>query len=407
MSKNEMNIFKLIIRERFITGFMNGLYAAAALIFVFAVIRLLFFILKIDAPLTGVFCLFSAAAGFLVFFFAGRGRKKKTAEALDRIEDGKSRLECAVELRKTSHPLRSVQLDEAQRYFGKRGVGLRLGRLLMPCIIFAVLTGLYFFIPFYSSPLGNTKKKNAEGPETGAAVQKKEFAEISFTAPEAEMRAKPMDEIDFEGDAFSTNGFRNISLKISVNAKLKKTINVNAEKMRKPGKISFAGEFSLDELEVNPFDLVSYTLLARTLPGKEKALEVESTPQFIEVRPFREDAFTMDGMSLSGNMEAQMNLLNELIKFLQGQINLNKSTYMAKAAMGRIDKKVMKEELSGVSGAQGGLYKEVLEFLEKTNPEIIPANVFYSIRKASENMKEAHSHLENISGSFKNKENAK
>jgi len=177
-------------------------------------------------------------------------------------------------------------------------------------------------------------------------------------------------------------------------------------KMRKPGKISFSGEFSLDELEVNPFDLVSYTLLARTLPGKENALEVESTPQFIEVRPFREDAFTMDAMPLRGNMKAQMNLLNELIKFLQEQINLNKSAYMAKAAVGRIDGKVLKEEFSGVSGAQGALRLEVLELIEKTNPEIIPADVFYSIKKASENMKEAHSHLKNISGSL-NKDNVK
>lgn len=399
-----MDIFKRINIERNINGIFSGLCAAVIFAAGGIILKTVLFFMEMDVPFFSMYVLVFSVIIFAAVFFLRRGTKKKTAAKVDKEMSASNRLECAAELEKIQHPLKSAQLENCREFFRENTVPLKLFRVVLPLAVLIIFVGILASVPVYRVTPADAEGKNkpadkAENVKRQKDEKKKteEAQEINFTAPESEMRAKPMDEIAFEGEALSGAGFSEITLKISVNAVLKKTVRIEGENFSKPGKVEFSGEFYLDELEVNPFDLVTYHLEAYSANDKDRKNPVISLPQFIEVRPFREDAFLAGG----GNLEKQKGILEMLVKFLNNQIVINKSSYLAKASTGRVETKVLAEELKGVTAEQEALYEEISKFIKDIKPEEIPAESFYSIKQAAENMKLAKDELEKISSILK------
>lgn len=403
-----MDVFKKINRERNIKGTVAGLRATGIVLCAGLLLKSVFLFTEIYLAGFDFCTVISCVIIFIVVFFLCRESRNKAAARLDSVTASDNRLEGMVELENSSHPLKVAQTRECLDFFNKNTLSLRLARLILPAVIVIALFCSFISVPDYRRPeeKGSDKKlalTNTEKQKNEKIKKIEDLAEVALTAPEPEMRSKPMDEIEFEGSASSSCGFGEISLKISVNAVLKKTIKIECDSMDKPGKLNFSGAFYLDELDVNPFDLVIYHLEAYSSNDKEKVAPVLSIPQFIEVRPFREDAF-LGGKGDMGNMSGKLAkhkmLLEMLIKFLNNQIDLNKSSYLAKSGVNRIENKVLAQELCAVASAQGALYDEIIECITEIDPKIIPANTFYSIKQAAENMRQAQGQLEKITKSF-------
>lgn len=401
-----MDLFKKINLERNINAASHGL---TAMLWFSAPLFLLFFILcllEIKLPEFSIYAASASVVIFIVIFCARRGNRRSTAAALDEISGSKSRLESAVELDNSGHPLQAAQLDEAIGYFEKNKIPLRPGRLLLPAILLFMIWFTIFALQInypdrdaIAAENGKTKTANQEKADSKADEKENAAApDIAFTAPEAEMRSRPMDEIAYEGSASAAAGFGEILLNISVNAKHKITYKIEAENMNKQGKINLSGSFALDELEVAPFDLVTYHLEGYAANDKSKRFPVFSAPQFIEVRPFREDAF-YQMMNMPGGAKLK-DMLEALMKILKTQIALNKSAFAARSALGRVQGKALAQELNYIVAAQDDLHKEIQELIDTANPELIPANSFFAIKQAAEKMRLAHEQLRALSESL-------
>ena len=386
-------IFGMIDRERQAYGLALALRWLAAVAAVSLAFKVGLYLLRYPVP---GYCWYVggvSAALLALVFLVGRRSRAKTAVELDTLTASGNRLETAELLRLGNHPLRETQLAEAEIYFQAHPPPRRLcRRLLPPLLAVAVCWPALVFLPDRGRVVVKPETKAADPAKPAKPVDQKqeakaseEVAELSFIAPESEMRAKPMDEIAFEGQAVSSGGFSEIILHIAVNAKPKKTVKITAANLDRPGKTGLGGEFYLDELEVKPFDLVTYHLSGYSREDREKRRPVVSLPQFIEVRPFREDAFLTN---MAGGQSTEM-----IVKFLQAQIALNKSTFVARAAADKVDSRALLAELRTLEQTQNELGREMTEYINTLDLKTMPANAYYSLKQALEKVRLAGAQL--------------
>jgi len=391
MRKHE-NLFRLLLVEHLVRGMTAGLGAMAVAAALASLLWSLASFYEFTPPRYYLIAALGVmlSAGILGFVF-GRGSRRQMAVEIDRRAATGNRLESAVLLAGSDHPLRDAQLRECIIYFRAHPLPWRAYRMLPAACLLALLVLPLALVHPYVKPQTQTAQSGATAKPTEkkAAAEEAENPELTLTAPESEMRAKPMDEIGFEGSAASAAGFTEITLKLYVNAIWKKDIKINSRELAKGGKVTFNGDFCLDELAVNPFDLVSYHLEGYTVRDAERRRPVVSTPQFIEVRPFREDAFMMKG----GRSSRPVSVIEKL---LQAQIELNKSTFLARSALGRVNGQILAREVNNVALGQGDVYLELTEFINTIDPKDIPANAFYAVKQAAENMHRARTQLDQL-----------
>lgn len=386
-------IYAMIDRERRLHGIVLALRWVAAAAVIALAVRMILYWLRCPVPNFSWYAAGLSLLLFVIIFLCGRKSLVTTAAELDTLAPSGNRLETAAILRNGNHPLREAQQAETEAYFLAHRPPRRLYRRLLPLLL--LLTALWLplaLIPDRSAatvkPTDQAKKASvAENKPEAKAKEAEETAELSFVAPESEIRAKPMDEIAFEGQAVSSSGFREITLHIAVNAKPKKTVKITDVNLDRPGKTVFGGEFFLDELEVKPFDLVTYHLSGYSANDREKRRPVVSLPQFIEVRPFREDAFVE-------NMPGGGNTTEMIVKFLNAQIALNKSAFIARSAIGKVDNQALLKEIRALDQAQEELGLEVAEYINSIDPRTIPANAYYSLKQAMDKMRLARMQLQ-------------
>lgn len=353
----------------------------------------------------------STGLGILISLFSLlRGIKKnkevfaKTASFIDRDADSKNRLEASLELIGTENLLKEEQIKQTNDFFSHyKQSKWPVFRILFIILIGLLISNISFSLRdnYIISEIAKIEK-NIEGNNKEKEIKNEEkrepdFAELAITEPESEMRSKPMDEIAWSGIANSSQGFKNLSIDISINGKFKENIPVYKFDNKK-GEISFEDEFYLDEINVVPFDVVTYNLKAiSNIDGQDK--EIISVPQFIEVRPFREDAQLLSKKDME-KMETKeqkkiLSVLSLIRKILVCQISLNKATYTARASGLDINDNIYKEQVAIIAKEQQFLHEEVDRLLKEISADKISANMMDCLQKASESMKMSAEYLNN------------
>lgn len=347
---------------------------------------------------------------FLTTYIAGYQSIDKTAQNLDIQHDAKNRLETTLELSDAVHPLKEHHYQETNAFYS--GHKFSYWRILRLLLIIAVLLFSWMNIGMlktqhgrYKIEIENLKKEQKpesepEKPKTPPKPKKKardDKAELKLILPESETRAKPLDEVEWSGVGQSSRGFQKLTLSVYVNGKFIKDISPEGNLTKKTGSIKVNGFLALDEFDVQPFDLVSYHLTAYSQINENPTQKIISSPQFIEVRPFREDAFFKEG-SDAGSEEMQ-NMLAVLVRFLRLQIELNKATFTARIMRQQAKKDDLPTYhnfLQTVRKEQKNFNSEVEDFLNSEIARKFPAETINNIEKANKNINDAFSKLEHL-----------
>ncbi len=331
---------------------------------------------------------------FAALFFRRRSRKSCAAE-LDRLSGAGSCLEACLEVPE-DHPLRERLLREAETAYRGFRPPPRL-RLFPFCAGVWILSFLPFAVPVCPE---SPRSENRSSERSAAQTEKKaegvaDFADLALDLPEPEIRAKPLDELEWGGRGVSSRGFRSIALAVYVNGARKKELPPDESPDRK-GEIRFNGYLALEEFDVKPFDLVSYHLegTAVTADGERKIL---STPQFIEVRPFREDVLTPD--MLPGGLESAARAIDaysRLSLLLETQIELNKALFSARILKSRNTPEAGKELKAlypRLCADQKSLAEELEKLLASEEGRLIPADAVNHLELSLSAMKRAIAEL--------------
>jgi hypothetical protein len=138
-------------------------------------------------------------------------------------------------------------------------------------------------------------------------------ASITWKSPEAEIQANPVEEVPTVALVESTTGLRGMALEVSINGAPGKAIPLPATPFDRAGTNTLKASLYMDELGVEPFDVVSYFIRAQRMTGL-KVPDTTSPIQFIQVRPFREDVRNAGNLDPDG--AKNFNLLR-LLKLAQ------------------------------------------------------------------------------------------
>lgn len=375
-----------------------------------------------------------ATMAYFMFRYTFSEILSRTAHDIDTKFHDKNRLEAATELQATDNPLKNFQLKDTEEFFKEKNIGnLSWLMFIMIGLIFSMLylNSYFLYLQFQVSSNAKSKQQIAisQKKEQIALNQKKketkkapeDFAKLVLTAPDSEMRAKPMDEITWDGVGEATKGFDQLFIALYLNGELKKKILIEKDDIKtlqkpksesekdenlehvkketktlgaqKSDKVLLAGEFCLDDIDVVPFDLVSYHLLGFSDMNGNKKSKIISQTQFIEVRPFREDAL-IKKCECEGNSKL-LDLVSLINKYLRFQITLNKAVFTVRSSGLSTKNKIFKEQINMLVDDQREL-KEQLDKTLQSPPEKISANMMSNLRMASNEMEKAEKNLEKL-----------
>ena len=346
--------------------------------------------------------LFSAVGTVIAVLLLLRNRRSPavTAAELDAEFHAKNRLEAAWELRNSDHILKQALQEDARNAYREIRFSRRpLEVNLILAGLCAVLTGNLLLLAESRSDAIAAQETGSDGQKTNSVKPEQpikntpqnpptipratEHAILSLTLPESEQRAKPLDEIEWEGIGSSSSVFTKLVLTVSVNGRQKCELQPDSPP-KQPGKIKIGGFLPLEELDVKPFDLVSIHLTGITrIRGKDT--EVLSTPQFIEVRPFREDTLILNADAVSGETFELLNL------FLAMQIDLNKALFririLQRQSAGQPEH--LKTAIRDLEREQQKLSADLEQYLNSEEARRIPADTVNHLEKSLESMKQS------------------
>ena len=309
---------------------------------------------------------------------ARRRNLLRSARSLDVRLAAKNRIETATALQDDPGALAQAQREETAGFLLR--VPVRQRRTLVP--VLSAVVGL-LVLAHLATLLTWTRPWV---PRPAVFVQQPPPAElpkasIKWKSPEAETKAAPVEEVPLEAVAESASGLRDLALEISVNGGPEKSIPVEVEGLKAAGKHPVLASLYLDQLEVEPFDIVSYHLRARRIDPRTLP-ETVSAVQFVQVKPFRDDVREMpggDGMSafplIVALKSAQLHLLKE--NFLLAHTDLPPT-----------NEEWMKQN-TRVGGEQGILEKKTGEVVQKLIEKGLPAEVVNLVMQAQPLMKTA------------------
>ncbi len=211
-----------------------------------------------------------------------------TARTLDQQYSTKNRLETVAELKTSQSPLAAAQRAETaaslEQISKPRFNFTYPGIALLVLLILAHLSGFGIFL--YQTA---TAAPVVETPETPAELP---VASLRWKTPQSETKATNIEEVPLTAEAESSTGLVNMSLEVAVNGEHR--LSIPHDKVEK-GVHTMDTSVYLDELAVEPFDMITYHMQAQRIHPDEVAL-TKSPLQFIQVRPLREDTLKMAGM---------------------------------------------------------------------------------------------------------------
>lgn len=334
-------------------------------------------------------------AGFVLRSAARYEKQRATARKFDQLSGSFNRFETYLELKNSGHPLEHEHAASSRLFFRTFRLPFRTFSVAVSLAAALLFTGLDLALMARAGRLHKLrteyKEEQAQAEEKQKAEEEKqkelaaETARLIITAPEeSELRAKPLDELDWEGTGESPHGFTAIALSVYVNAEFHS--NVPPEELPgQNGRIRFGSFLALEDFGVKPFDLVSYHLTGEALVGGEKRT-ILSEPGFIEVRPFREDVFTGDSGELSAEGLQAIDILNA---FLNRQLALNKALFALKIHQANPDEKNPVDPVkvhAGVTARQQELAGDLDHYLQNPETRRMPADIVNHLELAHQDM---------------------
>lgn len=297
----------------------------------------------------------SVAAAGLAFWLRRRSLSRTAAE-WDCEIDGKNRLEAAAELAATETPLARAQREESGQYLARAG-GLRRS-WLVPAV--AALVVLLCLAQLLLVSVWVVDLALHGWPSPVAVEEKPPQARFTWLKPKSEIKAAPLEEVPLSAQASSSSGLEKVTLEISLNGSAKKlSVPIEEKFLTQPGENRLELSVFLDELEAEPFDIVSYHLQGRRIT-KASLPAVSSDLQFIQVRPLRDEALERDGGEGSGGK-----CLALLLKLKIAQLGLLKGNHVLSTAELERTNPAWTGENTRVGGEQdtlAGKTREVVDF---------------------------------------------
>lgn len=347
----------------------------------------------------GTALILTGLAGFLILSIRRYEKRHATARRFDETTGSFNRFETYLELEKSSHPLKENHTADTRIFF--REYRLPWGTFLF---LLSLATALLFTgadAAMMSHAQQQNKQYREHKEENQKAEEKKkqeeeqrkklaaETAKLIITTPESELRAKPLDELDWEGAGESPHGFTELALSVYVNAEFHSNIPPEALPAG-DGRIRFGAFLALEDFEVKPFDLISYHLTGKALVGGEQRT-ILSEPGFIEVRPFREDVLTGkedgdNGAKLTAEGLQAIEILNA---FLSEQLRLNKALFALKIYKLNPDENNPVDTgkaLDNITAMQQELSGNLDKYLQDPKSRTLPADIVNYLELARQDM---------------------
>ena len=320
----------------------------------------------------------SGFAALLAWTFAPRSLLE-TARQMDRDFTAKNRLEAIAALGDSDSPLARAQREETAAYLARAGGEVRPGRLLpwLVAALFMVLALHLATLAVWLWPLLHPAQPPPPVPNEPPK------ATIVWQSPEEQSKANPVEEVPTVAVAESNTGLKNITLEISVNGAPKQSVPIPAQPFDQPGKNTLKVSIYMDQLKVEPFDIVSYYLRGvRVAP--QKLPDTVSPIQFIQVRLFRENVRQMQANG-SGPMKNQERLMDLKLAELQA---VKENFILAHAELPPGDP-VRAQENKRVGQDQADLAKKAEEAAQAFQQAGYPAALTDLLRQAEPPMDEA------------------
>ncbi len=326
----------------------------------------------------GVALTFLAAGG--VWFLRRRARLLG-ARRLDRRLDAKNRLETVAFLRGDAGAMARAQREEVAGFLARQRMAPTHRTPLVALGVLATLLMLAHLIALLSWTRPWTLLASAAKPVPKPSPAALPPAHIRWKTPASEIKALPIEEVPLQALADSTSGLRDAVLEMSVNGQPRLSVPVPAEGLQTAGPHSVQASIYLDQLEVEPFDVVSYYLRAQRI-GTRKLPETVSSVQFVQIRPFREDVREAKG--------EEGNAAFALITALKvAQLRLIKENFvLAHTDLGQ-DSAEWKKANGNVGGEQAALEKKTGEAVQQLIEDAASAEVINLITQATPFMGEA------------------
>src|SRR5271165_4871590 len=184
-----------------------------------------------------------------------------TARRLDRHYGAMNRFEAAAALQDSASPLARAQRDETAAFLGRAFPAIRPARALpwLSAGVAAVLVAHLSLLAIWAiAPLFH---RIFQAPKTPPIVEFPQ-ASITWEFPEPEIRANPVEEVPAEAVANSTTGLKDLVLEVGVNGVAKRPLPLHQEPHEKTGASTIKASLYMDDLEVEPFDVVCYFIRA-------------------------------------------------------------------------------------------------------------------------------------------------
>jgi len=308
-----------------------------------------------------------------------------TAQGIDRNLAAKNRLEAMASLQGSATPLATAQREETADYLRQQPMA-RPVRILPWLVGGVIALALAHFILAAIWAIPALFRPSTPVPPP--APKDPPRATIIWKSPAPEIKANPVEEVPTVAIAESTSGLKNITLEISINGAPKKSQPIPAQPYEKAGKNTIKVSLYMDELGVEPFDMVSYYLRGQRITD-QKVPDTASAIQFIQVRPFRDDV----GVSNMPIPPGDAKDLDLIIKLKLAQLKAMKENFiLAHTDLAVTDPVRMKENdrVGKNQGELAGKTDEVIQFFTEAGA---PANIIDLLRQAQPLMTEASKNI--------------
>lgn len=301
-----------------------------------------------------------------------------SARSLDKRLNAMNRLETAVAYKDADDAVLRAQREETAHFLEQAPVRSHRAILrVLGIVAAAALAAHLATLTLWSWPGARTAVPMTK-PEPPPEVPK---ASITWKSPAAETKAVPIEEVPLNALADSVTGLRDMVLEIEVNGEPKMSLPFPVEKLNEPGRHPVQTSIYLDQLNVEPFDMVSYYLHAKRI-SKIKFPEVVSTVQFVEIKRFRDDVREVPG----GNGKSVFPLITAL---KVAQLRLMKENFLLAHAEISTTQPVWVKENKRVGDEQGILEKKSGEVIAKLTQEGLPAEIIDLLAQAQPLMADA------------------
>ena len=347
-----------------------------------------------------------ATIGYYLFFSKGSSiNEVDIARDCDTQNQGQSRLETMILLDQQRHPLKGVQRQDTLQHY--QNIPLKSG-LPHNGIIIAIIALLALFQssllikslfhtqtqqklsePLSQTPISQAEKAPLELAELKEEEQPQEvaiesFSQLKLTHPNRDQEQSALDEVAWLGFAETTEGFSDLSMNLSINGEQPIDLPIDHPKLGAKGKLDLEGSVYLDEFDLEPFDIITYSLTGQ-LQIENRIATIKSLPQFIRIRHPRQEIFD-SGDGGDGSTAEDIQLINEINRSIDEELAIIRDSTQAQTIQ-ETRPEIAKPLITNVTQQQHNLMEGVQSLL--SNVEKLDPKIYHHLFQASQYMEQA------------------